>query len=75
MKTLIVTVMAERLRTRGPKPELILSSTALRALETSELLLVPLALTTRVCHHWVIFFAAHLTCKCQPAPWHVLNSM
>lgn len=36
--------MAERLRTRGPKPELILSSTALRALETSELLLVPLAL-------------------------------
>lgn len=38
-------MMAERLSSRGPLPELILSSTAARALETTELLIPTLKIT------------------------------
>ena len=40
-------IMAERLINRGPLPELILSSTAVRALETSELLMTNLGLNSK----------------------------
>jgi len=40
-------MMADRLRTRGPKPELILSSTATRAIDTAQLLMPVLEISTQ----------------------------
>lgn len=37
-------MMAERLTTRGPKPQLVVSSTAVRALQTTELIMPVLAI-------------------------------